>query len=219
MTSFHVDTKRIQSIGEEIANSISHGVGALFAAAAAPILIINATHHDSAAAVVGASVFAASMILLYFTSTLYHALPHSRAKRVMQVLDHGAIFLMIAGTYTPFTLGVLQGTWGWILFGLVWTMALIGIVVKVAFGARASRLSTGMYLVMGWLVVLAIKPLLQNLSGWGIFWLFSGGIFYTLGVIFYAIDGKVRYAHFVWHLFVIAGTACHFFAVLGHAHG
>jgi len=210
-------SERIQSMGEEIANSISHGVGALFAAAAAPILVITALQRGEVTIVVGASVFAATMILLYFTSTLYHALPHSRAKKLFQILDHGAIFLLIAGTYTPFTLGVLEGTWGWMLFGLVWSLALIGIVMKATYGVRASRVSTIIYLLMGWSVLLFIEPLLEHLSPRGFFWLLAGGIFYTFGVVFYVIDGKVRYAHFIWHLFVIAGTACHFFAVLWHA--
>lgn len=208
---------RIQSIGEEIANSISHGLGALFASAAAPILIFSSLQTGSITSIVSASVFAASMIVLYLTSTLYHALPHSRAKYFFQVLDHVAIFLLIAGTYTPFTLGVLEGTWGWMLFGFVWSLALIGIVMKFTFGARASRASTIIYLLMGWSVILFIEPLLENLSAQGFLWLLAGGIFYTLGVFFYVKDGKWRYAHFIWHLFVIAGTACHFFAVLWHA--
>jgi hemolysin III len=154
------------------------------------------------------------MVLLYLTSTLYHALPRSRAKQVFQILDHGAIFLLIAGTYTPFTLGVLRGTWGWTLFGLVWSLALIGITLKAGYGVRYSRLSTLLYLIMGWVVVIAIKPLLLLVSTGGLFWLLAGGIFYTLGVAFFAADERIRYSHFIWHLFVIAGTSCHFIAVL-----
>lgn len=209
---------RTHSVGEQIANSVSHGIGMLASAAAAPILIYTAIQKGSVWAIVGVSIFAATMILLYLTSTIYHALPSCRAKEIFKILDHGAIFLLIAGTYTPFTLGVLRGTWGWILFGLVWTLALIGIVLKVRSKAKDSRLSTIIYLVMGWLVVIAIEPLFLHMSSWGLFWLFSGGIAYTVGVIFFALDEKVRYAHFIWHLFVIAGTSCHFFAVLFHSH-
>ncbi len=209
--------ERPQSIGEEIANSVSHGVGMLAAVAAAPVLIIAAVQRGGAAGIVGASIFAATMVLLYLASTLYHALPRNRAKQVFQMLDHGAIFLLIAGTYTPFTLGVLRGAWGWTLFGLVWSLALAGIVLKVVCGARYPRLSTFLYLAMGWLVVIAIKPLWLNVPTWGLFWLLAGGIAYTVGVAFYAADERVRYSHFIWHLFVIAGTSFHFIAVLWYS--
>ena len=209
--------ERPQSIGEEIANSVSHGIGMLAAAAAAPVLIIAAVQRGGAAGIVGASVFAATMVLLYLTSTLYHALPRNRAKQLFQILDHGAIFLLIAGTYTPFTLGVLRGTWGWTLLGLVWSLALTGIVLKVVCGARYSRLLTFLYLAMGWLVVIAVKPLWLHVSTWGLFWLLAGGIAYTVGVAFFAADERVRYSHFIWHLFVIAGTSCHFIAVLWYS--
>ncbi len=208
---------RPQSLGEEIANSISHGVAFLLAVAGTPVLVINAVQRGSVAGVVGASIFAATMMLLYLTSTLYHVLPQNRAKQFFQILDHGAIYLLIAGTYTPFTLGVLHGTWGWTLFGLVWGLALIGVLLKSFGGIRYPRLSTALYLAMGWLVVIAIKPMWQLMPAWGLFWLLAGGIAYTLGVIFFAADERVRFAHFVWHLFVAAGTACHFFAVLWYA--
>jgi len=204
---------RTQSPGEEIANSVSHGVALLAAIAAAPVLIRSAVEQGGAARIAGASVFAAAMVLLYLTSTLYHALPRNRAKRVFQVLDRSAIFLMIAGTYTPFTLGVLRGTWGWTLFGLVWGLALAGIVLTLAGGVRYPKLTTGLYLAMGWLILIAVKPLWLRVPSWGLIWLFAGGIAYTVGVFFYAAK-RVRYSHFVWHLFVIAGTACHFVAVL-----
>lgn len=206
--------ERTQSLGEEIANSVSHGVALLAAVAAAPVLVLSAVRHDGAARIAGASVFAATMVLLYLTSTLYHAMP--RAKRVFQVLDRAAIFLMIAGTYTPFTLGVLRGTWGWTLFGLVWGLALAGVVLTVVGGVRYPKLSTGMYLAMGWLIIIAIKPLWLLVPKWGLFWLLAGGMAYTVGVAFYAAKG-VRYSHLVWHLFVITGTACHFIAVLRFA--
>jgi len=208
--------ERTQSLGEEIANSVSHGVGLLAAVAAAPVLILSAVQHDGAARIVGASVFAATMVLLYLTSTLYHALPRNRAKRIFQVLDHAAIFLMIAGTYTPFTLGVLRGTWGWTLFGLVWSLALAGVVLTAVGGVRYPKLSMCLYLAMGWLILIAVKPLWLRMSSWGLFWLLAGGIAYTAGVAFYAAK-RVRYSHFVWHLFVITGTACHFIAVLRFA--
>ena len=208
--------ERTLSLGEEIANSVSHGVGLLAAVAAAPVLVLSALRHDGAARIVGASVFAATMVLLYLTSTLYHALPGNRAKRVFQVLDHAAIFLMIAGTYTPFTLGVLRGTLGWTLFGLVWGLALAGVVLTAAGGARYPKLRLGLYLAMGWLILIAAKPLWLRMPSWGLFWLLAGGIAYTAGVAFYAAK-RVRYSHFVWHLFVIAGTACHFIAVLRYA--
>jgi len=208
--------ERTQSSGEEIANSVSHGVGLLAAAAAAPVLVLSAVQHDGAARIVGASVFSATMVLLYLTSTLYHALPRNRAKRVFQVLDHAAIFLMIAGTYTPFTLGVLRGTWGWTLFGLVWGLALAGVVLTAVGGVRYPKLMTGLYLAMGWLILIAVKPLWLRMPSLGLFWLVAGGIAYTVGVVFYAAK-RVRYSHFVWHLFVITGTACHFIAVLRFA--
>jgi len=212
------ELKRAHSVGEQIANTVSHGIAMLAAAAAAPILIYAAAQQGSVWSIVGASIFAATMLLLYVTSTIYHVLPSCRAKEIFKILDHGAIFLLIAGTYTPFTLGVLRGTWGWILFGLVWSLALIGIVLKVRSKAKDSRTSTILYLVMGWLVVIAIEPLLLHMSSWGLFWLFAGGIAYTVGVIFFVLDHRVKYAHFIWHLFVIAGTSCHFFAVLFHSY-
>lgn len=212
MITAHASHERTQSRGEEIANSVSHGVGLLAAIVAAVVLVLTAAQQGGTARIVGASVFSAAMVLLYLTSTLYHALPRNRAKRVFQVLDHTAIFLMIAGTYTPFTLGVLRGTWGWTLFGLVWGLAIAGVVLAAAGGVWYPKLRTGLYLVMGWLILIAIKPLWLRVPPWGLFWLFAGGVAYTVGVVFYAAK-RVRYSHFVWHLFVIAGTACHFIAV------
>jgi hemolysin III len=206
---------RAQSRGEEIANSISHGMGFLAALIVLPVLVVGAAPHG-AAAIVGAAVFAATMALLYLTSTLYHALAPNRAKRVFQILDHGAIYLLIAGTYTPFTVGILRGPWGWTLFGCIWALAVSGIVLKAVGGVRYPRLSTGLYLAMGWLVLVAAKPLWHAMPAWGLFWLAAGGAAYTAGVAFYAVD-RMRYAHFVWHLFVLAGTACHVIAVLRYA--
>ena len=204
-----------QSRGEEIANSVSHGAGFLAALIGLPVLIWDAYDHG-VAAIVGAAVFGATVALLYFTSTIYHALPHNRAKQLFRVLDHGAIYLLIAGTYTPFTLGVLRGAWGWTLFVLIWLLAIAGIILKSFGGMRYPRLSISLYLAMGWLIVIAAKPLWQAMTAWGLIWLAAGGLAYTAGVWFYAVS-KRKYAHFVWHLFVIAGTACHFVAVLRYA--
>jgi len=208
--------KRPQSLGEEIANSVSHAVGLLAAVVAIPVLVLSAVRRGDAAGIVGASVFAATMVLLYLTSTLYHALPRNRAKRVFRVLDHGAIFLLIAGTYTPFTLGVLRGTWGWTLFGLVWGLAAAGVVLKAMGGVRYPILSTCLYLGMGWLVLIAVRPLWLRMPPSGLLWLLAGGLAYTAGVAFFAAE-RIRYGHFIWHLFVLAGTACHFIAVLWYA--
>ena len=207
---------RRQSLGEEIANSVSHGVGLLAALLAIPMLLAGAVRHGSAAGIVGASVFAATVVLLYLTSTLYHALPRSHAKRVFRVLDHGAIFLLIAGTYTPFTLGVLRGVWGWTLLGLVWGLAAIGLVLKTVGGIRHPILSTCLYLGMGWLVLIAVRPLWLHVPLAGLVWLLAGGLAYTAGVAFFAVE-RLPYGHFVWHLFVLAGTACHFIAVLWYS--
>jgi hemolysin III len=208
--------ERIQSMGEEIANSVSHGVGLLGALAVTPILIVVASKHGGATGIVAASVFGATIILMYLMSTLYHALPDGRAKWVFNVLDHCAIYVLIAGTYTPFTLVVLGGSWGWSMFGVVWSLAILGIVFKAIGKMRHPILSTTIYVVMGWLVVIAIKPLWHELPLWGVIWLAAGGIAYTLGVAFFAATG-LRYNHLVWHLFVLAGTTCHFIAVLKYA--
>jgi hemolysin III len=209
--------QRRQSLGEEIANSVSHGLALLLALVATPFLVLAAARQGGAADIVGASVFAASMVLLYLSSMLYHALPATRAKRVFQVLDHSAIYLLIAGTYTPFTLGVLRGPWGWTLFGLVWTLALAGVVLKAVFGIRYPRVSTALYLAMGWIALIAIEPMWRLVPAWGLFWLLAGGLAYTLGVVFFVSDGRWRYGHFIWHLFVAAGTACHGVAVAFYA--
>lgn len=208
--------ERPQTLGEEIANSVSHGIGLLAALAAFPILVIAALNRGDQAGTVGAIVFATTMVLLYFASTLFHALPPNRAKRVFQILDHSAIYLLIAGTYTPFTLGVLRGGWGWTLFGLVWGLAVAGTVFKSFGGVRYTTFSTWVYLAMGWLVLIAIEPVWTLVPKWGLFWLVAGGIAYTVGTVFFMAE-RIRYFHFVWHLFVVAGTACHFVAVLMYA--
>lgn len=209
--------ERPQSRGEEIANSVSHGIALLAALAGTAKLIMAAIQRGSAANILGASVFASTMVLLYLASTLLHALPEDRAKRVFQIIDHSAIYLLIAGTYTPFTLGVLSGVWGWTLFGLEWGMAAVGITLKIVGGIRYMTLSTWVYIAMGWMILIAAKPAWALIPGWGIFWLVAGGVAYTVGTVFFVLDHRIRYSHLVWHLFVVAGTVCHFIAVLRYS--
>jgi hemolysin III len=210
------DSCRTLSAREEIANSISHGLGLVLALVALPILVLSAMRVGSTHFMVGASVFGATMVLLYLASTLYHAIAHEQTKRLCRLFDHSAIFLLIAGTYTPFTLGVLRGTWGWTLLAIVWFLALAGIVVKALPRTRHSWISMVLYLVMGWLAIVAIKPIWQLVPVPGILLILAGGIAYTGGLAFFAAR-SLRYAHFIWHLFVIAGTTFHFFAVLWYA--
>lgn len=209
--------KREQSQSEEFANGISHGIGLIAAIVGAPFLIIHAMRHGDTKFIVGTSVFSVTTILLYLASTLYHMLPISKIKRVFNVIDHSIIFLLIAGTYTPFTLGVLRGAWGWMLFGIVWGLALVGVTLKAFNKAAHPILSTGLYLLMGWIVVIAIDPLVTRMPIAGLLWLLAGGLFYTAGVAFYATDSRLQYGHLIWHLFVLAGTVCHYFAVLWYA--
>lgn len=213
-----VDTScRPQSRGEEIANSLSHGLGLLLAVAGLPILVIRADHAGRAHAVAGAVIFGSSMLMLYLASTLYHAIAHQKIKAILRALDHVAIYVLIAGTYTPIALGVLRGGWGWTMLGTIWSMALAGALFKAFGGLRFPRLSTALYVLMGWIGVIAIRPLWLHMDAGGLAWLAAGGLAYTLGVVFFVLDEKLRYAHFVWHLFVLAGTACHFLAVLLYA--
>jgi hemolysin III len=208
--------ERRLSLGEEIANSVTHGVAALASVAALPILLVVAVGRRDPWQVVGGAIFGVTLVMLYAASTLYHALPHPRAKRVFRVLDHSAIYLLIAGTYTPFALGALRGPWGWTLLGAVWTLAALGITAKATLGFRFPRLSTAVYVGMGWLALIAVRPLLAQVGMAGMMWLLVGGLCYTAGVIFFAWE-RLRYGHMVWHLFVAAGSVCHFFAVLWHA--
>ena len=209
--------RRPQSSQEEKANSLSHGFGFLLALVAAPVLLVATARQGNALNIVGAGVFAVTMVLLYLSSTIYHALPPGRAKRLFAKLDHGAIYLFIAGSYTPFALGALHGAWGWTLLGLIWGLAAMGLVLKAFDRLSHPLLSTGLYLAMGWLVVIAAVPLLERVSAAGVTWLVAGGIAYTLGVAFYLTDARVKFGHFIWHLFVMAGTTCHYFAVLWHS--
>jgi hemolysin III len=206
--------ERPQSRGEEVANSLSHGIGMLLAVAALPVLVNFAAARGGAADIVAASLFGATMVVLYLVSTLYHALPHGRAKRWFNRLDHAAIYVFIAGSYMPYLLGVLRGTWGWTLFGVLWGAAALGVVAKLFDRLRHPLWSTGLYLAMGWVALVAAVPLLRSLSFAASAWLVAGGIAYTLGAIVFLFDSKVRFAHFVWHLFVLAGSACHVAAAL-----
>lgn len=208
--------ERPQTLGEEIANSVSHGIGLAGALVAFPLLVVAASQRGDVTGIVSVSVFATTMVLLYLASTLFHALPEGRAKRVFQVLDHSAIFLMIAGTYTPFTLGVLRGAWGWTLFGIVWSIAVVGIVLKALGGVRYTTVSTWAYLAMGWVVVIAAERVWTLMPAWGLFWPVAGGFAYTAGAVFFALE-RIRYFHFAWHLFVVAGTACHVVAVMAYS--
>lgn len=217
MTSAIYPPDRPQSLAEEIANSLSHGLGLLAALAALPVLIVPAIRHGYATELVGATVYGLTMVMLYLSSTLYHALPPGPAKVRLGKIDHGAIYLFIAGSYTPFSLGVLNGVWGWTLFGLVWPLALVGVTLKILDKLKHPLLSTGLYLAMGWLVVIAAVPLLERVSPTGLAWLLAGGLAYSIGTIFYLTDARLKFGHFVWHLFVLAGTSCHFFAVLWHS--
>ena len=201
---------------EEVANAVTHGLGLVASLAALPLLIVLAARRGDAWAIVGASVFGASLVTVYATSTIYHSLRLGPAKELWRRLDHAAIYLLIAGTYTPFTLGALRGPWGWSLFGVVWGVAAVGIAAKVVFGPRLKMLSTVAYLVMGWLVIIAIRPLLIRVGWGGVGWLLAGGVAYSLGVIFYARDEKLRFGHSVWHLFVLGGSVCHAIAVAGY---
>lgn len=209
--------KRPQTRGEELANSLSHGAGLLFALVSAPILIVLTARAGSMANIVGACIFAAALVLTYLNSTVYHALRPGRTKQVLRKLDHAAIFLLIAGTYTPFTLGILSGAWGWSLFGLIWGLAGLGLLLMVLDRLANPWLSNGLYLAMGWLVVVAVVPMVTRMELAGLLWLLGGGLAYSGGVVFYALDARLRYGHFVWHLFVLAGSVCHFFAVLWYA--
>jgi hemolysin III len=209
--------ERPQSPGEEIANSLSHGLGFVAALASAPILVLTTAQTGRTLNVIGAGIFAITMVLLYCASTIYPAVPHPRAKALLKKLDHGAIFLLIAGTYTPFTLGALNGPWGWTLLSVVWSLAVVGVTLKAFDRIEHPLASLGLYLLMGWLCLVALEPLLERVPQQGILLLGAGGFAYMAGVAFFATDSRLRYGHFIWHLFVLTGTGCHFFAVLGYA--
>jgi hemolysin III len=198
---------------EEIANAITHGVGALVSAAAGAVLITLASMNGTRLQQVSAIVFCGSLVLLYTASTLYHAIPHEAIKRRLKVCDHCAIYCLIAGTYTPFALIGLRGVVGWWLFGVAWGLALLGMIFKLFFTGRFKLFSTLVYIGMGWMAVLAVRPMLANIPLSALGWLLAGGIAYTSGTLFYH-NRSLRYSHAVWHLFVLAGSTCHFMAVI-----
>ena len=202
---------------EELANAATHGVGLAASIAAIPVLVVASTRAHDAWQIAGSAVFGATLVLLYLASTAYHLVREGGAKRILRTIDHSAIYLLIAGSYTPFTLGVLRGAWGWTLLSLIWAIALLGIIAKWTVGFRFPRLSTVLYLLMGWLVLVATGPMVAGMAPAGLAWLAAGGLCYTGGVVFYVYDRRIRFGHAIWHLFVLAGSACHFFAVLGHA--
>ncbi len=193
-------------------NSISHLIGAAAALAGTAGLIVAAAQQGDPWKIVSFSIYGASLILLYLFSTLYHSLRHA-GKTVFRKLDHLAIYLLIAGTYTPFTLVTLRGRGGWILFGLIWGLAVLGIVLEVFIQKGLRIVPMVIYLVMGWLLIVALKPLLASLTTAGFVWLLLGGLFYTFGVFFYALGNKVTHFHGIWHLFVIAGSLCHYVTI------
>ena len=205
-------TVRIQTRGEEIANGFTHALGAALGVAGLVILVTSAAMKGDPWKVVSFSVFGATLIILYTMSTLYHFAKKERAKKFLHILDHASIFLLIAGTYTPVALVTMRGPWGWSIFGIIWGIALVGIILKIFYTGRFNGLSTALYLAMGWLIVIALKPLLTLMPREGLYWFLAGGISYSLGTVFYSWK-NLRYNHAVWHLFVMGGSACHFFGI------
>lgn len=203
------------TLGEEIANSVTHGIGTALSVAGLTLLVALAVIYGDVWRVVSFSIYGGSLVLLYLCSTLYHSIQQPKVKRILRIFDHSAIYLLIAGTYTPFTLVSMRGPWGWTLFGVVWSLALLGIAFKTVFIGKYEKLATAAYVLMGWLVVIAFKQMLVTVPPGGVLWLVIGGVVYTLGVIFYAWE-KLPYNHAIWHLFVLGGSACHFFAILFH---
>ncbi|PNR98302.1 hemolysin D [Petrotoga mexicana DSM 14811] len=198
--------------GEEIANAVIHGIGALLSIAALVLLIVFSAINGQPWSIFSSVIYGSSLIILYLSSTLYHSFQRKKIKDLFEIFDHSAIYILIAGTYTPFALITLSGRLGWIIFSVVWVLAAIGIIFKIFFVKRFRILSTILYIAMGWLVVFAMEPLVTNLDFWGVFWLVIGGILYTVGTIFY-VWRKIPYHHALWHLIVLAGSICHFFSV------
>ncbi|PNR99522.1 hemolysin D [Petrotoga miotherma DSM 10691] len=198
--------------GEEIANAVIHGIGALLSIAALVLLVVFSAINGQPWSIFSSVIYGSSLIILYTSSTLYHSFQRKKMKDLFEIFDHSAIYILIAGTYTPFALITLSGRLGWIIFSVVWVLAAIGIIFKIFFVKRFRILSTILYIAMGWLVVFAMEPLVTNLDFWGVFWLVIGGILYTVGTIFY-VWRKIPYHHALWHLIVLAGSICHFFSV------
>jgi hemolysin III len=203
----------LESSHDEIANACTHAIGVALALAGLAVLVTLASVHGSARQIVSYSIYGASLVLLYAVSTAYHGVRAPRAKRVLRTLDHAAIYLLIAGTYTPFALISLRGAWGWSLLGIIWGLAATGVVFKVFFTGRFPITSTVVYLAMGWLALVAVRQLFAHIPPAGLVLLFGGGLCYTLGILFFALDHK-RFHHAIWHVFVLAGSVCHFFAVV-----
>jgi hemolysin III len=201
------------SLKEEIANSVTHGIGAGLSVAGLTLLVALAALYGDVWRVIGFSIFGSTLVILYLVSTLYHSFQNPRIKRVLRVLDHASIYLLIAGSYTPFLLVSMRGVWGWTMFGVVWGLALLGVTFKVFFIGRYEVLATAAYVLMGWLCVIAFKEMLVKIPPGGMTFLIIGGVVYTVGVIFYAWH-KLPYNHAIWHLFVMGGSICHFFAVM-----
>ncbi len=201
------------SVGEEIANSVTHGIGALLSIGGLAVLVGFASLYGNAWHITSCSIYGSTMILLYVASTLYHGIPIPSIKGILRQIDHSAIYLLIAGTYTPFMLVNLRGSWGWSLFGIVWGIAVLGIVLKATSYGRLPGISLALYLAMGWIVVIAIKPMFAAIDQGGLLLLLLGGVAYTGGVVFY-VWKKLPYSHAIWHLFVMAGSCFHFFAIL-----
>jgi len=201
------------SLGEEIAHAVTHGIGIILSIAGLVVLVSFAVLYGDVWHVVSSSIYGATLILLYSTSTLYHSIQLSRAKIFFRHLDHSAIFLLIAGTYTPFTLVSLHGPWGWSLFGIIWGLAIAGMIVETATGMRYPRLTLMLYIAMGWLVVIAAAPMIETVETGGLVLLLLGGLTYSLGAIFY-IWKRLSYNHAIWHIFVLAGSTFHFFSIL-----
>ncbi len=201
------------SVGEEIAHTITHGIGALLSVAGLAVLVSFASLNGDAWHIVSCSIYGATLIILYSASSLYHGISHPKAKALLQQFDHAAIYLLIAGTYTPFLLVSLRGVWGWSLFGVIWSIAIVGMIFEFVDAKRFKKLSLWLYLGLGWIVVLAIKPMLAQVEMGGLVLLLLGGLSYSLGVIFYVRE-QMAYHHAIWHLFVLAGSVFHFFSVL-----
>lgn len=204
--------KKRYTLGEEIFNSVTHGVGSLLSIAGTVVLIVFSAINSDAFAVVSSAVYGASLIILYTMSTLYHSITNEKAKKFFRIMDHNTIFFLIAGTYTPYTLAVLRSPLGWVLFGVVWGAAAIGIVLNSIDLEKFSKISVVCYIAMGWVIIIAVKPLMSSMPFISFALLVAGGVFYTIGVIFYAIK-KVKYFHSVWHIFTVIGSALHYFSV------
>jgi hemolysin III len=202
-----------QTSNEELASAVTHGLGAALATAALVVLVVLAGSRGEAWRIVSLAVYGSSLVLMYLCSTLYHSFRNPRLKRYFRLMDHLSIYLLIAGTYTPITLFAMGGPWGWTLFSLIWAMAAGGILAKIFLLDRLRIVSVLFYLAMGWLILIAVRPMLQLLPMGLIVWIAAGGVFYTIGVIFFALNG-LRYNHAIWHLFVLAGSICHFVGIL-----